>query len=81
MLMDLYSLDAYPSAVNEDTVGALQSFAINSATGGLTPISSTGSGGNGPAFAAPLSGGQVAIMNVCLQTSDVLPLSNLPFLR
>lgn len=51
------------SATNENDVGSLQSFEI--ASGVLSPaIDTVGSGGNGPAFTAPLSTGQVAIMNV-----------------
>lgn len=52
------------SAVNEDTPGALQSFVVDS-NGMLTPsIATVNSGGDAPAFTAPLSSGQVAIMNV-----------------
>lgn len=52
------------SAVNEvGPIGALQSYAT-SPGGGLTLIDEASSGGNGPAFCAPLSTGQVAIMNV-----------------
>lgn len=49
-------------ATNEVDVGLLQSFLVDS-QGGLTNIANASSGGNGPAFTAPLSTGEVAIMN------------------
>ncbi len=52
------------SATNENTDGALQSFFVKQ-DGSLTAaIGQTSSGGNGPAFAVPLSTGEVAVMNV-----------------
>jgi hypothetical protein len=51
------------SATNEITEGALQSFAVG-ANGVLSVLDTVSSGGNGPAFAAPISTGQVPIMNV-----------------
>ncbi|KAH9920007.1 putative isomerase YbhE [Epithele typhae] len=50
-------------ATNENTEGALQSFSVGQ-DGSLTAaISTASSGGNGPAFAIPLSTGEVATMN------------------
>ncbi|KAI0635166.1 putative isomerase YbhE [Trametes polyzona] len=50
-------------ATNENAEGALQSFFVKQ-DGSLTAaIGQTSSGGNGPAFAVPLSTGEVAVMN------------------
>ena len=51
------------SAVNEDTTGKVQSFLVGS-NGSLANFGNASSGGNGPAFAIPLSTGEVAAMNV-----------------
>jgi len=60
-------------AVNEDTPGALQSFVVDS-NGMLTPsIATVNSGGDAPAFTAPLSSGQVAIMNYNSGTGTIIP--------
>ncbi|KAJ6615216.1 Lactonase, 7-bladed beta-propeller-domain-containing protein [Mycena sp. CBHHK59/15] len=59
-------------AVNEDTIGLLQSYAASPA-GGLTLIDEVISGGNGPAFCAPLSTGQVAIMNYGSGDGEIIP--------
>ena len=54
------------SAVNENPAGELQSFEIGP-QGALTgPVDQASSDGDSPAFTAPLSTGQVAIMNVSL---------------
>ncbi|KAJ7336131.1 putative isomerase YbhE [Mycena albidolilacea] len=60
-------------AVNEvGPIGALQSYAT-SPGGGLTLIDEASSGGNGPAFCAPLSTGQVAIMNYGSGNGEIIP--------
>ncbi|KAJ7132706.1 Lactonase, 7-bladed beta-propeller-domain-containing protein [Mycena filopes] len=60
-------------AVNElGPVGALQSYATSPA-GGLTFLNEVSSGGNGPAFCAPLSTGQVAIMNYGSGNGEIIP--------
>ena len=52
------------SAVNENSPGSLQSF-VDESNGFLSSaVSTVGSGGDGPAFASPLTTGQVAIMDV-----------------
>ncbi|KAJ7853794.1 putative isomerase YbhE [Mycena olivaceomarginata] len=63
-------------AVNEvGPIGALQSYAT-SPGGGLTFIDEASSGGNGPAFCAPLSTGQVAIMNYGSGNGEIIPTTN-----
>ena len=52
------------SATNENTQGAIQSFVIKQDGSLSEVIATTSSGGNGPAFAIPLSTGEVAAMNV-----------------
>jgi 6-phosphogluconolactonase (cycloisomerase 2 family) len=65
-------------AVNEVTPGALQSFTVNS-NGSLTgPVDQISSGGNGPAFAAPLTTGQVAIMNFGSGNGEIIPTTSDP---
>ncbi|KAH9849368.1 putative isomerase YbhE [Lenzites betulinus] len=60
-------------ATNENTDGALQSFVIKQ-DGSLTAaIGQTSSGGNGPAFAVPLSTGEVAVMNFGSGNGLVIP--------
>ncbi|KAI0079777.1 putative isomerase YbhE [Panus rudis PR-1116 ss-1] len=49
-------------AVNENTPGQLQSFLVDT-SGVITNVANASSGGDGPAFANPLSTGEVAIMN------------------
>lgn len=51
------------SATNEIEAGTLQSFAVG-ANGVLSVLDTVSSGGSGPAFAAPILTGQVAVMNV-----------------
>ena len=66
---------AWNSATNENTEGALQSFFVKQ-DGSLTPaLGHTSSGGNGPAFAVPLSTGEVAVMNVSPVLTLISPLS------
>ncbi|KAJ7032565.1 Lactonase, 7-bladed beta-propeller-domain-containing protein [Mycena alexandri] len=63
-------------AVNElGPVGALQAYAT-SPSGGLTFLNEVSSGGNGPAFCAPLSTGQVAIMNYGSGNGEIIPTVN-----
>ncbi|KAI0050553.1 putative isomerase YbhE [Auriscalpium vulgare] len=63
-------------AVNENTDGALQSFLIGS-QGQLSGVQGEiSSGGNGPAFTAPLSSGDVAIMNFGSGNGLILPTFN-----
>ena len=52
------------SATNENTQGAIQSFVVKQDGSLSEAIATTSSGGNGPAFAIPLSTGEVAAMNV-----------------
>ncbi|KAF7354367.1 Isomerase YbhE [Mycena venus] len=60
-------------AVNEvGPLGLLQSYAT-SPGGGLTLLDEVSSGGNGPAFCAPLSTGQVAIMNYGSGNGEIIP--------
>jgi len=60
-------------AVNEvGPLGVLQSYAT-SPGGGLTLLDEVSSGGNGPAFCAPLSTGQVAIMNYGSGDGEIIP--------
>ncbi|KAI9063641.1 putative isomerase YbhE [Trametes sanguinea] len=60
-------------ATNENTDGALQSFFVKQ-DGSLTAaIGQTSSGGNGPAFAVPLSTGEVAVMNFGSGNGLVVP--------
>ncbi|KAI0826618.1 putative isomerase YbhE [Trametes gibbosa] len=60
-------------ATNENTEGALQSFFVKQ-DGSLTAaIGQTSSGGNGPAFAVPLSTGEVAVMNFGSGNGLVVP--------
>ncbi|KAA1472645.1 putative isomerase YbhE [Dentipellis sp. KUC8613] len=60
-------------AVNENDAGALQSFTIGS-QGVLTgPIDQISSGGGAPAFTAPLTTGQVAIMNYNTGNGKIIP--------
>lgn len=58
--------DALNSASNENTPGALQSFTIGPQGVLNGPHDQISSQGGSPAYNAPLSGGQVAIMNVRL---------------
>ncbi|TDL20328.1 putative isomerase YbhE [Rickenella mellea] len=59
-------------AVNENTQGGLQSFAISShAT--LSPLSTIQSGGGDPAFATPISTGAVAVMNYNSGNGKIVP--------
>lgn len=51
------------SAVNENPIGALQSFTVDN-SGVLTMVDTVSSGGDGPPFANPLSTGEVTAMNV-----------------
>ncbi|KAJ7441084.1 putative isomerase YbhE [Mycena latifolia] len=63
-------------AVNEvGPLGLLQAYAT-SPGGGLTLLDEVSSGGNGPAFCAPLSTGQVAIMNYGSGNGEVIPTTN-----
>ncbi|KAL1944023.1 hypothetical protein VTO73DRAFT_3841 [Trametes versicolor] len=60
-------------ATNENTEGALQSFFVKQ-DGSLTAaIGQTSSGGNGPAFAVPLSTGEVAVMNFGSGNGLIIP--------
>jgi len=59
-------------ATNEVDSGLLQSFFVDS-QGGLTNIANASSGGNGPAFTAPLSTGEVAIMNFGSGNGRLIP--------
>ncbi|KAJ7192407.1 Lactonase, 7-bladed beta-propeller-domain-containing protein [Mycena pura] len=60
-------------AVNEvGPLGALQSYST-SPGGGLTLLDEVSSGGNGPAFCAALSTGQVAVMNYGSGDGEVIP--------
>ncbi|KAI0646305.1 putative isomerase YbhE [Trametes meyenii] len=60
-------------ATNENTDGALQSFFVKS-DGLLTAAQGqTSSGGNGPAFAVPLSTGEVAVMNFGSGNGLIIP--------
>ncbi|KAI0653934.1 putative isomerase YbhE [Cubamyces menziesii] len=60
-------------ATNENTDGALQSFFVKQ-DGSLTPaLGQTSSGGNGPAFAVPLSTGEVAVMNFGSGNGLIIP--------
>ncbi|CDO70095.1 hypothetical protein BN946_scf184806.g22 [Trametes cinnabarina] len=60
-------------ATNENSDGALQSFFFKQ-DGSLTAaIGQTSSGGNGPAFAVPLSTGEVAVMNFGSGNGLVVP--------
>ncbi|KAJ7618055.1 Lactonase, 7-bladed beta-propeller-domain-containing protein [Roridomyces roridus] len=59
-------------AVNEVTPGVLQSYA-RSPGGGLTLLDQVSSGGSGPAFCAPLSTGQVVILNYGSGDGEVVP--------
>ncbi|OSD08016.1 putative isomerase YbhE [Trametes coccinea BRFM310] len=60
-------------ATNENADGALQSFFVKQ-DGSLTAaIGQTSSGGNGPAFAVPLSTGEVAVMNFGSGNGLVVP--------
>ncbi|KAI0685372.1 putative isomerase YbhE [Cytidiella melzeri] len=60
-------------AVNEDSPGALQSFVIGP-QGVLTgPIDQISSEGDSPAFTAPLTTGQVAIMNYDTGNGMIIP--------
>ncbi|KAI0360680.1 putative isomerase YbhE [Trametes cingulata] len=60
-------------ATNENTDGALQSFFVKQ-DGSLTAaVGQTSSGGNGPAFAVPLSTGEVAVMNFGSGNGLVIP--------
>lgn len=69
-------LTTTPSAVNENTIGMVQSFAIG-ADGRLSgALNSVTSGGNAPAFATALSTGQVAVMNYNSGTGRVVPTTN-----
>lgn len=52
------------SAVNEDTVGALQSFYIQDGGVLSAALDTASSGGNGPANALAMTTGQVSVMNV-----------------
>ncbi|KAG6820336.1 hypothetical protein H0H93_001996 [Arthromyces matolae] len=63
----------YDVAVNEVTQGALQSFTIDS-SGALSPaLDTVSSGGDGPAFAAALSTGSVAIFNYGSGDGRIIP--------
>ncbi|KAJ7852583.1 Lactonase, 7-bladed beta-propeller-domain-containing protein [Mycena leptocephala] len=60
-------------AVNEvGPLGLLQSYGT-SPGGGLSLLDEVSSGGNGPAFCAPLSTGQVAIMNYGSGDGEIIP--------
>ncbi|KAF8142704.1 Lactonase, 7-bladed beta-propeller-domain-containing protein [Mycena galopus ATCC 62051] len=60
-------------AVNEVApLGALQVYQTTTG-GGLTLLDEVTSGGNGPAFCAPLSTGQVAIMNYGSGDGEIVP--------
>lgn len=58
------SLLTSPSAVNEDTVGAMQSFYIQDGGVLSAALDTVSSGGNGPANSMAMTTGQVAVMNV-----------------
>ncbi|KAF7373083.1 Isomerase YbhE [Mycena sanguinolenta] len=63
-------------AVNEVApLGALQVYETTPG-GGLTLLDQISSGGNGPAFCAPLSTGQVAIMNYGSGNGEIIPTVN-----
>ncbi|KAJ3483213.1 hypothetical protein NLI96_g6466 [Meripilus lineatus] len=65
-------------AVNENDAGALQSFEIGHLGALSSPIDTVSSGGNGPAFTAPLSTGQVAIMNYGSGNGLIIPTARDP---
>ncbi|KAF7977386.1 hypothetical protein HWV62_4001 [Athelia sp. TMB] len=66
-------------ATNEDTPGAVQSFTVTS-TGVLSaPVDTVPSGGNAPAFGAPLPvGGQFAVVNYNSGTGLIIPTTSDP---
>jgi 6-phosphogluconolactonase (cycloisomerase 2 family) len=66
----------HSSAVNENTIGALQSFTVDRSTGILSLVETISSGGNGPAYAGALTTGQVAIMNYGDGTGRIIPTTN-----
>ncbi|KAI0674303.1 putative isomerase YbhE [Trametes maxima] len=62
-------------ATNENAVGGLQSFVIRG-DGSLSQVQgNTGSGGDSPAFAVPLSTGEVAVMNYGSGDGLIIPTS------
>jgi len=62
-------------ATNENTEGALQSFEIGE-DGSLSVLDTVSSGGDGPAFANPISTGQVAVMNFGSGDGRIIPTSS-----
>lgn len=64
------------SAVNENTVGEVQSFSINEDGSLSTVIDTVSSGGDGPAFATALSTGSVAVMNYGSGNASFIPTSS-----
>lgn len=66
-------------AVSETEKGTLQSFAIDAEQGSLsTAISTVSTGGDGPAFAAALSTGEVAVFNYGSGDGRIIPTSTSP---
>ncbi|KAH8109447.1 putative isomerase YbhE [Phellopilus nigrolimitatus] len=65
-------------AVNEDSPGELQSFTINESGLLSNVVSTVPSGGDAPAFTAPLSSGQVAIMNYNTGNGKIIPTTTDP---
>ncbi|CAL1710954.1 unnamed protein product [Somion occarium] len=65
-------------AVNENAQGALQSFTIGSQGILSGPIGQASSGGDSPAFAGPLSTGQIAIMNYNSGNGLIIPTTTDP---
>ncbi|KAH8103373.1 putative isomerase YbhE [Cristinia sonorae] len=65
-------------AVNENSPGALQSFTIGAQGALHGPIGQANSDGDSPAFTAPLSTGQVAIMNYNTGNGLIIPTTTDP---
>lgn len=69
-----FHVDIVHSAVNENPVGAVQSYSINS-NGTLTLIDTVSSGGDGPAFVTAVSTDLVAAMNYGSGSGYIIPKS------
>ncbi|THH31642.1 hypothetical protein EUX98_g2531 [Antrodiella citrinella] len=65
-------------ATNEDTAGELQAFEVGAQGALIGPISQVSSGGDSPAFTAPLTTGQVAIMNYNSGNGLIVPTTTDP---
>ncbi|TCD69333.1 hypothetical protein EIP91_008089 [Steccherinum ochraceum] len=65
-------------ATNEDPAGALQSFEVGAQGALIGPIGQASSDGDSPAFTAPLSTGQVAIMNYNSGNGVIIPTTTDP---